>query len=444
MALRRSRPPKSGVDRFAATLRRSARAMRPDKVAARFFSGGRYQSFGAIAKAPFKAKTVGTPKTMRKQHQQWTKQRSKQRAADRKAAAAAKRTQVRAAQKTAATAARGQRAARAAAGRPINPRTGKPITWREAQAGIRQAERELKRIEDGLAGKKPATRRPRAKAAPRPQTPLSRAIADVQKTKKPVAPKKKPAAKKTARKSTSRRVIPIPPILAGAAPLPLARPGRNLRGVVMAATCECQGTGRIPVYGPGPERPLSGTTSCPEHGRAGSGRGAKRLTTKRAIRDSGLLGLGAWLQGRRTKKRGNSDARQSKAWHRAHSEHRLAGPRLECEWCEGGIKERRLTKHLRAEHIAAAIEAAEEGKVPSKRKLEAAARRAYPYELCSRCKGLGVVPTSVELLQDGTQPVAEWRAGAGLRKQHRLTPRERATGKRDPRVAKRRTRRRSS
>ncbi len=90
-----------------------------------------------------------------------------------------------------------------------------------------------------------------------------------------------------------------------------------------------------------------------------------------------------------------------------------------------------------AAHNAAVDEAGEGKKVkvpkmPSGEKLQGMARRRYPYDFCSSCKGLGRIWSTVNAprASEAQFPVAEWRASAKLKKGHRLTARERATGKR--------------
>ena len=406
--------------------------MRPGRVVARFISSGRHQTFGAIAKSPFKPKTVHTAKSGRRAYQQRVarerKAQAKAAVAERKQAAAnqrAARAELRAQQPRPART-RQQPAA-------VNPRTGRALTWRDAEKGMCDAQREARRIEDELAGRIKPLPKPRKPRAPKPEpAPLQRAVADVQKqqprkTTRPTS-KKKPAAKPKPR--AAKKLAPPPD--------PTKAPGKTINGIVMAAACACQGTGRIAVIRDGL---VAGSTSCPVHGRAGKARGQRKRTTKGAMRDSGLPGLAAWLRKRRTRKRGNSDRRQFEAWKRANSQGRLTGPTLPCEWCEAGhgISERRETMRLREELKAKlADEALAAGKnAPSKRKLIKLARRAYPHELCSHCKGLGVVSTSVTLTPDGRQPVGEWRATAGLREGHRPTGREQATGKRMSKNARR-------
>lgn len=426
MATRRKR---SAIDR-------AVYHMRPNHIAARFFSGGRHQTFKAIVKAPFKTKTVHTPKSGRRAYQQRMARERKERVA----AVAKQRKQAVADQRAARTQVRQQpprapRRSRQQAPVVLSPFTGKPVTYREALASSRRAEREADRILTG----KPA-RAPRRTKAPSPKTPLQAAIDEVKKNQ----PRRKGAAKSnavrkpTVRKNARRKVEPYAPILAGTAPQQVGRPGRSLTGLAMAITCACHGTGRIPAYGPD-GKTLAGTTSCPEHGRAGKRRGQKRLTTRRAIRESGLPGLSKWLIKRRDRKRGNSDKRQSAASDRARRYPRLAGPTKNCEWCQGGIVDRKLTEHLRAEFIVAALT---EDPEASEKRLEKEARRAYPHMLCSTCGGLGVVKTAVQLRQDGSRPVAEWRVGANLKRGRRLTGREKATGKRMTENARRVERRR--
>jgi len=423
--------------RRRSALDRALHHMKPNRVAARFFSGGRHQTFASIAKSPFKEKTVHTPKSGRRAYQQHVARERKARAAE----VAKQRKQAAADQKAARAQQRAQQPRQARqrqAPIAVNPRTGKPITWRQAEVGMRQAQREVDRIEAELAGtvKPKRTRAPKAPATPR--TPLHAAIDEVKKKQ----PRKRPTttpkpAKKPTRKATRRKVHPLTPVLAGTPAPRLQRPRRTLAGVAMAVTCQCQGTGRIIAYKDGAPH---GSTSCPIHGRGGKARGSKKWTMRGAIRESGLPGLSGRLQRKRTARRGNSDQRQAKAADITRRETRLAGPTLPCEWCQGGITipDRKLTEQQRADYISSVLAAVPEGeKPPSKRKLEKLARLAYPHMLCSHCKGLGRVETTATLLPDGRQPVAEWRVGAGLKKGHRLTGRERATGKKKTENARR-------
>jgi hypothetical protein len=481
--------------RKRSTLDRMAFHMKPNRVLARYLSGGRHQTFKSIAKSPFKERTVHTAKSGRHAYQQQMARERKARAAT----AARQRKQAVADQRGARAQMRQQQPKPPRTSRQpiaVDPRTGKPITWAQAQKAARDANARADRLAAGHDGDAPA-RRPR-RPKPEPATPLARAIAEVQKNKKKPAkpaPKKQPRKKPTsAKRATAKRrpakkgkgvaatvadLIPGQAILAatmpgrdtpGAGPKPVnprTRASRTARrgiyGEVLKRTCECGGTGRIPIYNN--QGDPAGSTSCPEHGRAGDARGAKRWTAKRAIRDSGLPGLGAWLEKRRTKKRGNSDARQHRAWELAQGELRMAGPTLECEWCEDGLVNRQLTDRLRKQHImkaradaAALIRAAQahnaevadtgEGrqvkvpKMPTEKQLQTDARRTFPYDHCSVCKGLGRVATGVRLLQDGSQPVAEWRAAAGLKDGHRSTARQRSTGRRPTENAARVERRR--
>lgn len=408
--------------------------MRPGRVAARFISGGRHQTFGSIAKSPFKSKTVHTPKSGRRAYQQAMARERKVRAAE----AAKQRKQAAVEQKAARAQQRAQqprapRQQRQQAPVMLSPLTGKPITYREALASSRRAEREADRILTG----KPA-RAPRAPKPTAPKTPLQVAIEEVQKkqgAKKPAA-KPKPAKKKAAK--PRRRVQPLAPVFAGSPAPKVQRPGRTVSGVVMAATCSCQGTGRVIVNSA--DGSPNGSVSCPTHGRSGKARGQKRWTMRAAIRDSGLPGLSGRLQRKHTARRGNSDQRQAKAADITRRETRLAGPTLPCEWCQGGISipDRKMIERLRADYISNTLAAVPEGeKPPSKRKLEKSARLAWPHILCSHCKGLGRVETNATLLPDGQQPVAEWRATAGLKKGHRPTGREQATGKKGTKNARR-------
>lgn len=406
--------------------------MKPNHIGARFISGGRHQTFTAIAKSPFKARTVHTPKTGRRAYDQRMATERKTRAA----AAARARKQALADKKAArAQQRRRQRRAPRATRQPVavNPRTGKAITWREAQAGIRAAERELKRIEAELAGRKPVRKRA-AKATPAPKTPLQRAVEDVRKARKSpsaeTTPAKKAAPKTTKPKSRKPRVQPHAPVPAGTAPAPLQRPGRNLTGVAMAASCECHGTGRIPVYR---NLALAGTVSCPKHGRRA--RGDRKHFTRTAARDAGLPGLKGFLAKKRGKQAKRLDRHQSRVSHRAMHDLRHMGPTGPCPQtahCTNGVWDRKARDVERevwtAEYVAARTAAGE--RVPSRRRLRALASRALPYDHCHTCGGLGRVRTSTQVTADGGLPVWEWRAAADLKKGHRLTGREKATGKR--------------
>jgi hypothetical protein len=449
MAPRRVRRRRTAVDR-------ALHHMKPNRVAARFISGGKHQTFAAIARSPFKQKTVHTAKSGRRAYQQRMarerKEQARRSAKERKQAAEFQKAQH----------AERRRQPRRSNPRQtpiaVDPRTGKPITWTQAQKAVREANARANRLAAGRDGDAPARRVQPPKARP---TPLQRAIAEAKKTSRasgrPAATPRKQAAKKQPAGNASRKTIqPLAPILAGTPAPTLQRPGRNLTGVAMAATCECKGTGRIPVYGPD-GRSLAGTKTCPRHGRSGKSRGAVKWTMRGAIRESGLPGLAARLERKRKSPRGNADERQRKAHRQAAKQVRHAGPTRKCGQCENssGVADKSIVDTLRAEHVRelrADFEAqirmavahnavvAESGvgkkvkvpKMPGEEKLRVAARTKYPYEFCSSCKGLGRVRSTVNVpgAQEAEFPVAEWRAGARLKKGHQSTGRERATGKR--------------
>lgn len=354
--------------------RRVKRDMQPNRVTARFISGGRHQTWTAILTSPFKEHTVHTPKSGRRAYQQ---RMAKERKA-RQTAAVKQRVKQPRAKKTAAP-------------RPgkiviaTDPRTGKPITWAQAQKAVRDASARAERLAAGLPGDAPE-RTPRTPAA-----------------KKAAAP----------RKNASRKKAADPP-----APLaPVSAPGKNLTGLYLAATCPCQGTGRIYTMREGR---ITGSVSCPRHGR--TARGGRRVTSRRAMTNSGLPGVAGWLAERYRRPRGNMDRKQQRAVKQARRG-RYAGPTVVCEACDSGTVNRKLTDRLREHYIAELIKMLEgEGKrVPSKRSLAAAASRAYPYDRCSVCKGIGSVPD---------EHAGPWFGRTKLPEKHTPTPREIATGKR--------------
>jgi hypothetical protein len=379
--------------------RRAKRAMRPNRIAARFISGGKHQTFKAIVTSPWKHKTVTNSTNRRKQY------RAHQRRERQKALAEKRRAQ-RAAQQARKKAA----AAKKATPRPsrvrkpnppiaVNPHTGKPITWAQAQKALREAQERAERLAAGLPGDPPAKR---ARAPKVPAKKIAPARAQPKPTPRPAC---KPAKPRTPRKKI------------GPAPDPSAVPGKNLRGVYLAVTCPCQGTGRIAVITNGM---VSGSVSCPTHGR--TARGQRKTLSRRAMTDAGLPGVAGWLASR---KRGNLDAKQRRAVRQAGRK-RQAGPTLECRACDQGIVNRPLTDKLRADYIArilAECEGAGE-RAPSRRKLAALARKAYPYDHCRQCRGLGRVPS---------QHAGDWHRRTDLPEHHRLTAREAATGKRPKR-----------
>lgn len=396
--------------------RRAKRAMTPNRVAARYFSGGKHQTFTRILASPFKAKTVTSGKNRRKQYQGNVR---RERAA---ATKQAKQDRARAAQRRcddAAYARSVQDAIRKRTPRPrragrqpiaVNPRTGKPITWAQAQKALREATERAERLAAGLPGDAPAPKgaTPRKTTAPQKTRPGSgRAATSRRSTTKRPARTQRRSPSKTAKPRKRVQVVPDP-----------VAAGKTLTGVYYAATCKCQGTGRIVQYDR--DGNPNGSTSCPTHGRRA--RGDKRVFSRRAMTDSGLPGLGAWLAKKYRTPRGNMDAKQERAARQA-TRARYAGPTAQCDGCDGGTVNRALTDQLRAQYIADLIEKHEaaDKRVPSNRKLAAMASRSYPYDLCDACNGLGRVPTG---------QAGPWFERTRLRKTHRLTAREAATGKR--------------
>lgn len=506
--------------------RSARRGMRPNRVTARFFSGGRHQTWTGIVRAPVRKRTKTiTPKQGRKLHQ-------KRMAGERRT-----RTKVQAAQRRQRTA--DQRGARAQARRQnpparkprpgpiaLNPRTGRPITWAEAKSGSNRANWQVERIEAELAGR-PAPPEPGARraAAPKPELPpLQAAIEEAKRAPEVRARARKKraqqqtrqrrereAAQRTVRRkkqlseravrgerekkrrTARRRALTRPqlsqvvaagverllperarltaPVSGRTSPAPQApgqpagrpnpQPGtaaarrtkrKGTYGAIMSRRCACGGTGRITIYDK--DGNPHGSASCPRHGRSGTVRGAKRWTTRGAIRESGLPGLATWLSKRRTRQRGNSDKRQTSARAQALSRPRYAGPTLKCKgkFCQDGISDHPATTRLREDYITNAritagnaiaaarahneqVEADGKGRkkrvpqIPTRRQLEKAARRAYPHQLCKSCGGLGVVPTTLRITRSGQQPAAEWRGTANLKAGRKLTARERSTGK---------------
>gem|GEM_PF-4761798 len=391
----------------------------PNRVAARFISGGKHQTFTSIAKSPFRVKTI-TNKNNRRQQYQAARRR------EARALAAAKRKAVRdaAAQKKAYArrAAELKKLAPKPPRKPrpksppiaVDPRTGQPITWPQAQKALREAQERAERLAAGLPGDAPV-KAPRKTAA--------------KKTAAARPANRSPAAR---RSGTARPRKPSKPRKATAIPAPPTSPGKTLTGVYWALTCACQGTGRIVQYAD--DGTPNGSISCPTHGR--KARGGRKLTSRRAIKEAGLPGLGSWLEGKTRRGRGNLDKKQERARDRAKAIQRHAGPTTQCGACDEGIVNRGLTDQLRDAYIGDLIAKleAQEKRIPPSRTLNAAARKAYPYDHCRRCAGLGRAPKAAD---------GDWYESAGLKEKHRLTPREKAAGQIDPalRIRNSRTRR---
>jgi hypothetical protein len=332
------------------------------------------------------------PAARKRQYEAHTRAVARQAAADKRAEGRRKADERRTAAKQAAERKKLQpKPARAPRKKPapiaVNARTGQPITWRQAQTALRQAEREVQRIEAELAGA-PAPKPPRARA---PRAAAARPAASA--SARP-APKRKPA------RSRKPAQPPDPAV---------KRAGRALPRLYYAATCACQGTGRITTYKDGR---VHGSAPCPTHGRPA--RGKKRLTAKRAQQDAGLPGLAAWLAGKR---RGNLDAKQRRAVRRARNDQRHAGPTTGCPHCTGGITNRHLTDQLRDALVTKLLA---RDKPPGVRKAGAMARKTYPYDKCRTCGGLSVIPAAA---------AGDWHEQARLRKQHAPTARERPVGR---------------
>jgi hypothetical protein len=379
--------------------RRAKRAMRPNRIAARFISGGKHQTFKAIVTSPWKHKTVTNNRNRRDQYRaHQRRERTKAQAERRKAQRAAQQAR----KKSAAAKKAAPKPPRVRKPNPpiaVNPRTGKPITWAQAQRALREAQERAERLAAGLPGDPPAKRARAPKAAA--------------KKTAPTRPQPK-AAPRPARKPATR----APRKTVGVIPDPALAPGKNLRGVYLALTCPCQGTGRIATITA--DGRITGSTSCPTHGRPARGR--DKTFARRAMTNAGLPGIAAWLASREN---GNRDKQQRRAARQAERG-RYAGPTLPCRACDEGIVNRELTEKLRAEYIARILadHAAAGRKPPSSRKLDTLARKAYPYDHCRECQGLGRVPS---------QHAGDWYRRTSLPERHRLTAREAATGKRQRR-----------
>lgn len=396
--------------------RKAKRAMTPNRVAARFISGGRHQTFTRILVSPLRAKTVTTGKNRRRQYQGRVR---RERAAATKRARRERAAQVQRRRDDAAYARSVQDAIRRRTpnqARPksppiaVNPRTGKPITWAQAQKAVREATERAERLAAGQPGDAPAPRSTGGRKTTAPKKP--RPGPDGATTRRRSAPKRPARSQRRPSSKAAKPRTRVQPI-----PDPATAPGKTLAGVYYAATCACQGTGRIVQY----DRAGNphGSVSCPEHGR--KSRGERKFTAKRAITFAGLPGLESWLDGKKRRGRGNLDKKQERANRRATTRLRHAGPTVECEGCDAGIVNRALTAVLRARFITDLIEkcAAADKKCPSNRKLAAMARKAYPYDHCRACGGLGRVPDS----RGGP-----WFERAQLRERHAPTSRQRASG----------------
>lgn len=375
--------------------------MRPNRVAARFISGGRHQTFGAILGSPWKLHTVTSSANRREQY----------RALQRRERQAALVERRRAARESAAARKR-EAAAKKAVPRPprarkpnpvlvVNPRDGKPITYAQAVKALREAQERAERLAAGLPGDPPAKKTRTAAAAKQP------AKATAARPAAPRTPRKTSAAPPRPRQESRTRGRRV-----GPAPDPAAAPGKDLRGLYYVLTCPCQGTGRIATL-TGDGR-IIGSTSCPRHGRAA--RGSRKVFSRRAMTNGGLPGLAGWLSRR------SGDKSQRRA-HRQAGRRRYAGPTEACSTCDEGIVNRELTLTLRAQYAerVQADRLAAGRRALGERKLEALARRAWPFDRCRDCKGLGRVPS---------ERAGDWLRRTDLPQQHRLTARERATGKR--------------
>lgn len=392
---------------FTREWRKAKRAMKPNRVGARFISGGRHQTFKAILTSPTRAHTVTTGKNRRTQYQAHKRRQARAVAAERRKAAAAATAQRKAYAKRAAEL---KKLAPKPPRKPrpktppvaVNPHTGKAITWQQAQE-------RAERLAAGLPGDAPAkAARPRAAKTAPPVRTVARPAATrrAQTPRRPGKPRRQPR--------------PIPD--------PAAAPGKTLTGVYRALTCECQGTGRIVQYKA--DGTPNGSISCPQHGR--KARGQRKFTARRAVTDAGLPGLVSWLDGKTRRGRGNLDKKQRRASGRAGTKLRHAGPTTECGGCDQGIVNRRLTEDLR-DRMIAELGAGENP--PSLRKRRGAARKACPYDLHKVCGGLGRVPSG---------KAGDWHEQANLPERHKLTPREKAAGHVDPHLLPKsaRTRRR--
>jgi hypothetical protein len=369
----------------------------------------------------------------------------------------------------------------------VNARTGRPITYAQARAGMNAAQREVDRILAELEGRAPAAPRPRKQAATKPpSTPLQAAIKEVRAKQdrgqragaakktgraqpaaaKPKTPTRKPAKRRTGKPDRLARaiadLIPDQAILAPTTPgwatprgsllakpiNPNTRASRQARrgvyGAVLKATCECGGTGRIPVYDQHGDP--QGSTSCPLHGR--KGRGERKWFVRAAANDAGLPGLEGFLDKKRRNSSKNLDKHQARAHHRATHDPRHIGPTQPCPetaHCTDGIWDKKATDTERETWISAYVAGCvgNGDEPPARRKLSKLAAATFPYQHCSACGGLGVVPASPQVTRDGRRlPVSDWFASAGLREGHRQTGRERSTGRRMTENAARTERRR--
>lgn len=377
---------------LAREWRKAVHGMKPNRVAARLISGGRHQTVGSIVKAPLRTKTVTHKGNRRRQYQAEQQRRRKAAQAERRKQQLDARRQAAAARKAAPRKPRVRRPNPVIA---VDPYTGKPITWAQAQRAVKRAQERAERLAAGLPADPPPRKKPAAKPAPR-----RAATARKSPTR---TPRQQPARPRTTRNL-------------GPAPDPAAAPGKNLRGVYMALTCPCQGTGRIAVQRS--DGLILGSTSCPEHGR--TARGSRKTLSRRAMTTAGLPGLAGWLA---TRTSGNRDKQQKRA-HRQAERRRYAGPTDPCPACRGeGVVNRDLTEKLRAQHVARQIDDRKaSGRRPlAERTLEARARGAYPLDRCRACGGLGRVASA---------HAGEWLRRTPLPERHTLTARERAAGRR--------------
>jgi hypothetical protein len=374
--------------------RAAKRAMRPNRITARTISGGKHQTFTAILTSPLKTHTVTSGANRRKQHNARVK---KERAAANKQARRERAAKARKRRDDAAYAKSVQAAKRKSTPRKprqkpvpiaVDPRTGKAVTLAQAMKAYREANARADQLAAGQPGDAPA-RAPRAPKAP--------------------AAKSKPGKPRPRRKPVSKNAPPPPP----------PAPGKSLRGIYLAVSCACHGTGRIYVYEKGH---VSGSVSCPEHGR--TARGGRRIFSRRAMTDSGLPGVAGWLAAKYRHSHGNLDHKQERAVRQAGRE-RYAGPTVECDACDEGTVNRALTEQLREQYISDLIAQleAQEKRVPSSRSLNAKASRVYPYDRCRACGGVNRVPDP---------HVGPWLDATKLRRQHTPTAREAATGRTVP------------
>lgn len=385
--------------RLAREWRKAKRAMNPNRVAARFISGGKHQTFQAIATSPFRLHTITSSANRRDQYRahkrKVTRQVQAARRAERRRAEAQRKAERRRAAELKRLAPKPPRKPRPKSPPiAVNPRTGKPITYAQAVKALHEAQDRAERLAAGLPGDPPA-RKPRKTAA-----------------KKTAAPRTAPARPATRRTTTKPRQRQ--PKKTAPPSDPTVTQGKNLRGVYYAATCSCQGTGRIAVF---TGNAVTGSVSCPKHGR--KARGSRKVLARRAMKNAGLPGLAGWLDSRTY---GNSDKQQRRA-HQRSGRRRYAGPTLDCRACDEGVVNRDLTLKQREAYIAR-IQADRQaaGRRPlGERKLEAMARKAWPFDRCRQCQGLGRVPS---------QHAGPWYQRTTLPQQHQPTARETATGRR--------------